>query len=242
MRDFSAAAARYAAHAIIQRQMLEALLEGVDLHEEKILDAGAGPAVVAPLLPKNCHVIALDRAEGMMQLASSIYPAVVADITAIPFAPASFDGVLCNAVLHWVQDMIPTLQQFRTVTKPGGKLLLGCFVEGTLAPLKRAYLNADLTPKVIEFPSDMGLTQAIEKSGWQIDMCRVEKFYSDHANLAALLRHFKDIGARDHRMQAMDGLMTPRMFEALSAAYDMRDAQGQVRAPWVVKLVHASAV
>lgn len=240
--DFSSAAHRYATHATIQRKVLEATLRGVRLENKTLLDAGAGPAVALPMLPKSTRMVALDRAEGMMQLAAEKCESVVADVSALPFLTQSFDAVLCNAVLHWVQDMPKTLKEFRRVTKPGGTLMIGCFVEGTLEPLRAAYLKAKLPPKVVHFPAPSILQDALQAGGWTIQKSQMQTWHSSHQNFAALLRHFKDIGARDHSTKKAEGLMTPRTFETLANAYTLKNVQGQVSAPWVVNIIHAQAL
>lgn len=52
------------------------------------------------------------------------YAMHVVDITAISFADATFDYVICNHVLEHVQDEHKALSELKRVLKPGGKALL----------------------------------------------------------------------------------------------------------------------
>lgn len=49
---------------------------------------------------------------------------VVGGASTTPFAPASFDAVLCSQVLEHVPDPMVTLKEIARVMKPGGRVLL----------------------------------------------------------------------------------------------------------------------
>ncbi len=68
---------------------------------------------------------------------------VVADEELIPFEEGTFDLVISNLALHWVNDLPGVLAQIRRVLKPDGLFLASMFGEETLWELRNAFLVAE---------------------------------------------------------------------------------------------------
>jgi SAM-dependent methyltransferase len=83
----------------------------------RVLIVGAGHNPHRHLLDDSCTVVALDIAalDGID---------VVGDITAMPFADAGFDAVLCIEVLEHVHETAAALAEMRRVLRPWGDLLI----------------------------------------------------------------------------------------------------------------------
>lgn len=52
-------------------------------------------------------------------------PLVRADMASLPFAPDSFDLVVCRSALHHMEDEVGVLREIARVLSPGGRLILG---------------------------------------------------------------------------------------------------------------------
>ena len=96
----------------------------------RVLEIGCGTGHTACYIAQRyrCQVTAVDISPGMISQARQVVQArrlgnyvkcEVADIAALPFKDASFDFVICQAVLMFV-DQARALQQLRRVLKPGG--------------------------------------------------------------------------------------------------------------------------
>jgi ubiquinone/menaquinone biosynthesis C-methylase UbiE len=111
------------------------LLQMCDLQAgQRILEVGCGSGYTACTAAKQhqAFVVAVDLEPHLLararerarstRVADSI-ALVRADGRRLPFADASFDGVICESVLGFLEDRASALQEFRRVLKPGGFLV-----------------------------------------------------------------------------------------------------------------------
>jgi ubiquinone/menaquinone biosynthesis C-methylase UbiE len=100
---------------------------------KSILDVGSGAGQIAGHLlefaDRDAQITCTDLSAQMlrrarMRLKSERPSFVVADLTALPFADASFDGVTCGYVLEHVPDPRAGLSEISRVMRKGGRMLL----------------------------------------------------------------------------------------------------------------------
>jgi SAM-dependent methyltransferase len=97
-----------------------------DLRGLAALDAGAGTGVAGDALrERGARVVAVDRELDMVTAGAA--PAVVGDVTALPFRSATFDVVAAAFVVNHLPDPVAGLVELRRVTRPGGAVLLSSF-------------------------------------------------------------------------------------------------------------------
>ena len=100
---------------------------------KSILDVGSGAGQIAGHLleyaDSDARITCTDLSQAMLVRArrrlKSERPAyIVADLSALPFADASFDGVTCGYVLEHLPDPAVGLGELARVMRPGGRMLL----------------------------------------------------------------------------------------------------------------------
>ena len=100
---------------------------------KSILDVGSGAGQIAGHLlefaDRDAQITCTDLSSQMLRRARTRLKSdrpefVVADLTALPFADASFDGVTCGYVLEHVPDTRAGLSEISRVMKKGGRMLL----------------------------------------------------------------------------------------------------------------------
>jgi len=221
-RAFGKAATDYAAHAELQHAVRE---DAIRLGEScwktgaKILDAGSGPGGFshsAKLLGLGWNITQLDIAFGMCKAAGS---AVNADLAALPFADASFDGIFSSLALQWVGDPLLALREMARVTKRGGRIVISTFVHGTLEELRASFASLDNHPHVSPFANVGGLSLLAAHAGFFVLSTQEEIFLAHYPDVRMLMKNLKAIGAGNKLSGRVRGLMTPRKLAALEEHY-----------------------
>jgi SAM-dependent methyltransferase len=91
---------------------------------EKLIQCDTSPAA-AFLASKKTGDLGLVKPYGL-----------ICDEEFIPFKPKTFDAVLSNMYLHWINDLPSTLRQVRDVLKPDGVFLASMLGGDTLKELR----------------------------------------------------------------------------------------------------------
>ncbi len=185
----------------ILRHAADALLDRLDDTTQvftRALDVG-GRGVVAPLLrARGIATVACDLSARMA--ARSGTPCVAVDEEWLPFAPGSFDLVVANLSLHWVNDLPGALIQLRRALTPNGLLLASVPALGTLAALRTALIVAETeatggaSPRVSPFPELRDMASLMQRAGFVLPVADADTTALSYADPWALLRDLRDAG------------------------------------------------
>jgi ubiquinone/menaquinone biosynthesis C-methylase UbiE len=129
---FLATASKMSLHIQLGRRLMRS--GKFDLRGLKsILDVGSGAGQIAGHLLEfadwDAQITCTDLSAEMLRrarrrLKSSRPSFVAADVTALPFADGSFDGITCGYVLEHVPEPDKGLSELARVLRPGGRMLL----------------------------------------------------------------------------------------------------------------------
>lgn len=233
------AAASVASVADILADTAERLLDRLDDTTRRFtsaLDIG-GRGITAPLLrARGIATVACDLSAPMLALSGG--PAVVADEEWLPFGPGSFDLVVANLSLHWVNDLPGALIQIRRALRPDGLLLASLPAFGTLAELRGALTEAEAmlsegaSPRISPFPDLRDLAGLLQRAGFALPVADVEDIRILYADPMRLLRDLRAAGEAN-AVQLRDRRPPPRaLFPAALAGLPEQDG----RAPATLKL------
>ncbi len=126
--------------------------------------------------------------------------AVVADEEALPFADQSFDLVLSNLSLHWVNDLPGALIQIRRLLRPDG-FFIGAMLGGeTLKELRQCLFEAELeitggaAPRLSPFASLTDTGQLLRRAGFALPVVDIETITVTYANIFRLMADLRGMG------------------------------------------------
>jgi malonyl-CoA O-methyltransferase len=252
--SFNQSAAHYDEVAVLQREVGNRLLERLELVRltpQTILDVGCGTGfTTTPLLKKyrKAQVIGLDIAFNMLMITRRRVPwfrtlhCVCGDAEALPLADDSCDLLLSNLTLQWCGDLDRVFQEFRRVLKPGGLLLASSFGPDTLFELRGAFARADALPHVSPFASIAQFGDALVHAGFLNPVLDRDEYVTGYADLPALMRELRAIGATNALRSRRHTLTGKARFAAAAAAYEAeRRSDGMLPATWEVTTAMAWA-
>ena len=267
-RAFDHAAASYDAHAVLQREVCDRLLERLDfmtLKPGRLLDVGTGTGYgLAHLRARyaEAELCALDIAPAMLAAARGRLPQpswaqralarlapspsplthlMCADMERLPLAPNSMNLVWSSLALQWAHDLEATLKGFHRVLAPGGLLMFATFGPDTLKELRAAFSAIDDAPHVNRFIDLHDIGDMLIHAGFSSPVMEMEMLTLTYGDLKTLMRDLKGIGAHNAATARRRGLLGKSAWARLEQAYESNRCEGRLPATFEVVYGHAWA-
>jgi malonyl-CoA O-methyltransferase len=267
-RAFDHAAASYDAHAVLQREVCDRLLERLDfmtLQPGRVLDIGSGTGYGLTRLHARypaAELCALDIAPAMLAAARERLPQptwarralqrlarnpshlthlVCADMGRLPLAPNSMNLVWSSLALQWAHDLEATLKGFHGVLAPGGLLIFATFGPDTLKELRAAFSGVDDATHVNRFIDLHDIGDMLIHAGFSSPVMEMEMLTLTYADLKTLMRDLKGIGAHNAAAARRRGLLGKSAWARLEQAYDAQRVGDRLPATFEVVYGHAWA-
>lgn len=250
-RAFGRAAASYDAHAVLQHEVENRLLERLDYLERepaRVVDIGCGTGRAATAMRKRwkgAQVIALDLAAPMLRRIKRawLHPLmpVNADARTLPFADASIDMLFSNLCVQWIDDLPVLFDEFRRVLRPGGYFAFSTFGPDTLHELRGAWAQIDRAPHVSAFADIARIGDALMLAGFRDPVLDGEHFTLTYPDALSMMRELKAIGATNADARRVRGLTGRQHFRRVADAYEAWRTDGLLPATYEVIYAHAWA-
>lgn len=267
-RSFDHAAASYDAHAVLQREVCDRLLERLDYmsaRPARVLDVGCGTGYgLAQLRARyaDAECCALDIAPAMLAAARGRLPQagwaqralarlapassrpthlVCADMERLPLAANSVNLIWSSLALQWAHDLEAAFRGFHRTLAPGGLLMFATFGPDTLKELRAAFAEIDDAPHVNRFIDLHDIGDMLIHAGFASPVMEMEMLTLTYADLRSLMRDLKGIGAHNAATDRRRGLLGKSAWARLERAYEARRVDGRLPATFEVIYGHAWA-
>ena len=253
--NFNRAAERYDAAAVLQREVVNRLLERLDyvrVDPQTIVDVGAGTGYIAAGLAgryQQARIVEMDLSINMLQQGLKKIPwyrrpfmnkcLLCGDAEQLPLASDSVDLVISSLTLQWCNDLQQTFAEFRRVLKPGGLLMFTTFGPDTLQELRQSWASVDQQGHVSPFLDMHDIGDSLLGVGLAEPVMDVEHFTLTYPHVSALVRDLKDIGATNSLMQRQRGLTGKQAYQSMVQAYEKLRVNGLLPASYEVVYGHA---
>lgn len=165
----------------------DALGAGTDFGMTSLIQADSSSAMIA-----RTHQVRAHQA--------SSHSAVVCDEEALPFRGESFDLILSNLTLHWVNDLPGSLIQIRHSLRPDGLFCASLFGAGTLAELRDVLMQAEMDIKngaslrISPFAEVRDLGGLLQRAGFSLPVVDTEKVTVTFGDMFQLMRDLRGMG------------------------------------------------
>jgi malonyl-CoA O-methyltransferase len=256
---FERASAEYDAVAVLQREVVDRLLQRLDyvrLQPQRVLDLGAGTGYALPALRQRyprAELIALDLAQPMLSLACQRVPAkkhvlarvsrhaVCADAQRLPLASNSVDLVFSSLMLQWCNDLDAVFTEVRRILRPDGLFQFATLGPDTLKELRQAWASVNDAVHVHRFIDMHDVGDALLRSGLAEPVLDVETLTLTYRQVNELLRDLRQLGASNRSAGRAQGLTTPQQLNAMQQNYvdGFAQADGLLPSSWEVVYGHA---
>ncbi|WP_363348467.1 methyltransferase domain-containing protein [Methylocystis echinoides] len=167
---------------------------------------------------------------------------VIADEEALPFAPASFDLVVCGMALQWVNDLPGVLAQVRRILAPDG-LFLACLPGGaSLVELRVALAQAEeeitggASPRVSPFVDVRDMGGLLQRAGFALPVSDVDSFTLRYDSALGLMADLRAMGAANVLAKRASKPLRRDVLARAAQIYAERfsDPDGRVRASFEI--------
>lgn len=194
----------FAAHSFLFEEVADRLadrLEDVVRPFPAALDLGCRDGAMARALAGRKGIerlVGCDLSPGFAARAG--IPAVAADEEFLPFAPESFDLVVSNLGLHWVNDLPGALLQVRQSLKPDGFFCAAMLGGETLVELRRCLYEAEMevaggvSPRVSPFAEIRDLGGLMQRAGFALPVVDSDTLTVTYADALGLMRDLRGMG------------------------------------------------
>jgi len=172
--QFDLAAGRYNQFASVQRAMADDVLDHVKQAafsaDARIVDLGCGTGELLGRLVELgfSRPTGLDLSRKMLEVAAGHNPSATllhGDMESLPLEDGSFNIVVSSAAIQWCNTAAAANEMFRVLT-PGGKAIVGTFVDSTLRQWSEAFEKLGLPQRVHPFQTVGEVTRSFEDVGF----------------------------------------------------------------------------
>ena len=245
------AAPGFAAHDFLVRDVAERLADRLDDVTRRFplaLDLGCHTGEMADTLRGRGGIETLVQCDLSPAMAARAAahgnPTLVVDEEWLAFAPASFDLVISNLSLHWVNDLPGTLMQIRQILKPDGLFLASLFGAGTLAELRQSLMEAELaeeggvSPRVSPFADVKDLGALLQRAGFALPVVDTDTVAVTYADPMRLLADLRGMGETNAVIEQRKGLTRRATLLHAISAYQARFAGPDGRLPATFQIMN----
>lgn len=249
---FSRAADHYDEYALLQRAVLERLVEsfeGLKILPSRILDLGCGTGTAADVLRRyypRAELFQLDIADSMLKLARQSAPRffsrtcyVHANAAYLPFHIDSMDIVFCNLMLQWCDDLDFVLSEIQRVIRPGGLFIFSSLGPDTLTELRQSWTLVDEDVHVNAFMDMHDIGDALVRNGLQNPVLSVESITMTYKDAMQLMREIKSIGAQNINNGRRKTLTGKKRLQQMLDHYEAFRVEGRLPATYEIIYAHA---
>lgn len=211
-----------------------------------VLIIGDEAAAIKERLPNLDQAFSVTANISMQGLQGNSGNRIILDEEILPFGKQSFDLIICNLNLHWVNDLPGTLAQFRYMLKPDGFFLASMLGGQTLAELRHCLTDAEIaasggiSPRLSPVIDLYTASSLLQRAGFQLPVADSETLTFTYPDLFALMRDLRRMGEANVHTHRLRRLTRRSLFTGAEMLYRERyaGADGLLPATFEIIFLH----
>ena len=249
------AAAAFADHDFLFRESAERLSDRLDDIKRGFplaLDLGCHTGQLARALKGRGGIETLVQCDLAPAMATEAAQAAQADTGTLalagdeewlPFGEGTFDLVMSNLSLHWVNDLPGALVQVCRALKPDGLFLASMLGGETLKELRQALAEAEiaeeggLSPRVSPMADVRDAGGLLQRAGFALPVADSDTLTVMYPDPMKLMADLRGMGEANALIESRKGFTRPRTLAAAAARYSELFADGEGNVPATFQII-----
>ena len=249
---FNNAAKNYDAHALLQKTVVDRLMESFDqikVEPTVILDLGSGTGYGAKQLKQRfnkAHIyqadLSLEMLKGSRIKSSRFFSKdhfLCADANKVPLSDESVDLVFSSLMLQWTNDPDAVFAEIRRVLKPNGVFVFTTFGPDTLKELRESWKQVDDSVHINAFTDMHDIGDALIRNGLGEPVLSIENIVLTYDECMQLMRDLKNIGAHNVNLGRRKTLTGKQRLQKVLQHYETFRINNKLPATYEVIYAHA---
>lgn len=214
------AAADFAEHDFLFREIASRLRERLG-EVQRSFSSALEMGSRLPVIEEQEGIERLVRSHFGGETADGVPATLVADEEALPFAADSFDLVVSNLALHWVNDLPGCLIQVNRLLRPDGLFLATMLGGETLKELRAALMQGEMqvedgvSPRVSPFADIRDIGGLLQRAGFALPTVDIDEITVSYKDMFQLMQELRGMGETNVTLARR---RTPLRRETLMAA------------------------
>jgi NADH dehydrogenase [ubiquinone] 1 alpha subcomplex assembly factor 5 len=217
-------AKRFSEFNFLHQEVAERLIERIsDLGKnfENILEIGARDGNLGKKIPHKFLV----QTDLSLDFAGSLENGIMMDDENLCFAPNSFDLILSNLNLHFINDIMGNLTQIKNALKPGGHFIASFIGGQSLKELREVFYQIEIenyggiSPRIIPFIDVKDAGMLMQNAGFADPVADIEKITIDYSTPQKLFEDLKNMGEGNILHARSRKFMGKKIYQALLNLY-----------------------
>ena len=228
LRNRRRAAANISEHDFLLRNTAAALVERVHFIAgsfKRVAEIGSGQNLLRSHLEDKLAKDALWLCLDTLKLYK---PQLVCEPESLPLAPACFDLILSNLVLHWINDLPGLLAQVRMALIQDGVFIATLFGGTSLAELRACLIEAEsklwggVHPRIAPMLDIREAAALMQRAGFALPVVDSERIEVSYESAWHLMRDLRGMGQNSALSQRPRTFTPKALFEEAARIYQKR--------------------
>ena len=216
-------------------------LEEINRDFNVVLDLGAHKGVLGKGI-KHDLLVSSDLSQNMV--ADCTGHRLVCDDEVLPFKDASFDLIVSNLAMHWVNDLPGAMLQANRALKPDGLFLASIFGGETLKELRQSLMlaeneiNGGVSPRVSPFADVRDVGALLQRAGFALPVADSDLITVSYDHPLKLMHDLRGMAESNAVFARHKGFTSKAVMLRAAEIYSENYGGGDDRVPATFQIIY----